>query len=229
MKAVFFDTSGTNINIIIFDETKILFSKIISDQRNKAESLVLEIKTALENINLNINEIDYFISINGPGSFTGIRVSITVAKIINLSIKRKIILLDNLEILANFALYKLNLSKLDLKQDFNIIYNLQSDEFCTAKYQIINNFPNRISDFRKISKEELLSELAKTPKEQIVISNSKDLGILTNNYFELEVEFDTIFISKVCELVNKKITDGYSDEIEVDKIEALYIKNPKLN
>ena len=59
-----------------------------------------EIDSALKNANLSIQDIDRLYVVNGPGSFTGIRIGLTFAKIVAYALKKELVLLSKLEMLA---------------------------------------------------------------------------------------------------------------------------------
>ncbi|MBR2068878.1 MAG: tRNA (adenosine(37)-N6)-threonylcarbamoyltransferase complex dimerization subunit type 1 TsaB [Candidatus Gastranaerophilales bacterium] len=60
-----------------------VLSKIIKSDEKNYHSLYLiqEIKNLCNKINFSLNELDFITTNLGPGSFTGIRVSLTVAKV----------------------------------------------------------------------------------------------------------------------------------------------------
>jgi tRNA threonylcarbamoyl adenosine modification protein YeaZ len=58
------------------------------------------IDEGLRGNNLNLKDINKIFVINGPGSFTGIRVGVTVAKTIAWALKKEIIPLSSLELIA---------------------------------------------------------------------------------------------------------------------------------
>ena len=58
------------------------------------------IDKGFKNINKDINDIDKIFVINGPGSFTGIRIGVTIAKTIAWSLKKDIVTISSLELMA---------------------------------------------------------------------------------------------------------------------------------
>ena len=54
----------------------------------------------LKQNNLEPNDIDKIIVVNGPGSFTGIRVGVTIAKTYAYSLKKEIVTISSLEAMA---------------------------------------------------------------------------------------------------------------------------------
>lgn len=59
------------------------------DRREGDIDIVTEIKNILQNNNLNINQISDIEANPGPGSFTGIKIGITIANVLNWVLKKK--------------------------------------------------------------------------------------------------------------------------------------------
>jgi len=51
--------------------------------------IIVAIKELLEENNIQIDKIDEFISNLGPGSFTGLKIGVTIANVLNWALKRK--------------------------------------------------------------------------------------------------------------------------------------------
>ena len=75
MKTLFIDTHLWNINIILFDDNKILRQESVTNKKNNSEYIFPTIEKVLGQ-----DEFDSIIVVNGPGSFTGVRLGVTIAK-----------------------------------------------------------------------------------------------------------------------------------------------------
>ena len=67
------------------------------DTRNHSEIAIPTLQELLEKCNVSLNEIDEIIVVNGPGSFTGVRIGVTIAKTISYSLNIKIKTITSLE------------------------------------------------------------------------------------------------------------------------------------
>ena len=87
MYTLFIDTHLYDINVVLYKDGNVYLHKIIDKSMNNNSLLVPTIMKCITNIKL--NEI---IVVNGPGSFTGVRTGVTVAKtlsyLLNVSIKQ---------------------------------------------------------------------------------------------------------------------------------------------
>ena len=100
MKSLLIDTTTSNITVSIIENNNILFEykeTIISDMSSKILPII---SNGLNSINLKLKDIDKIFVSNGPGSFTGIRVGVTVAKTIAWALKKEIVPISSLELMA---------------------------------------------------------------------------------------------------------------------------------
>lgn len=97
MKILYIDTStnylyaGIVINHELLSEVKKNFTHDLS------KYALYEISKMLEKCNLQPNDIDKIIVVNGPGSFTGIRIGMTIAKIFAFTLKKEITTISSLD------------------------------------------------------------------------------------------------------------------------------------
>ena len=71
--------------------------------REHAEILMDNISQCMREAEVGYNDFDRVISTVGPGSFTGVRVGLSVARAIGLGIKKPVIGISNLEACASYA------------------------------------------------------------------------------------------------------------------------------
>ncbi len=76
--------------------------------RGHAEILMDNISQCMREAGVDYSEIDRVISTVGPGSFTGVRVGLSVARAIGLGIRKPVIGVSNLEACASHARQKLS-------------------------------------------------------------------------------------------------------------------------
>lgn len=99
MTYLFIDTANSFIISIIRDYEIIYYKNDISNSDTSSKVMPI-LDEAFKITNLTINDINKIFVVNGPGSFTGIRVGVTIAKTICYCLGVPLIGLSELELMA---------------------------------------------------------------------------------------------------------------------------------
>lgn len=97
MICLFFDTSSDLLKVSLIKDNKIIFDKELHTKNDHSSYLVPTIDEAFKSNNIDFKELDEIIVGNGPGSFTGIRISIAVAKTYAFSFNIPVYMISSLE------------------------------------------------------------------------------------------------------------------------------------
>lgn len=100
MISLFLDTSTSRLIIGVYKDHKQIYFENEPTNNNLSSKFLPHIKACLESLSLTINQVDEIYVVNGPGSFTGIRVGVTIAKTLAWALKKKIYTISELELLA---------------------------------------------------------------------------------------------------------------------------------
>lgn len=101
MKILGIDTTRKSAKILIKkDDEKIIEN--IDDKIKHSEGVFLYLEMALVKAGLELQDFDYLCGVVGPGSFTGIRVGMSVVKSFAKSLNKKIIPLNTFEIVCKY-------------------------------------------------------------------------------------------------------------------------------
>lgn len=168
MTYLFIDTCNSFIVSIIKND-KIIYINKDSSNTDTSSKVMPIIDDAFKSTNLDISNIDKIFVVNGPGSFTGIRVGVTIAKTISYSLNIPLIKLSELELLATTPTDNYNVPIIDARRgyvygaiydkDLNIYYkesHILFDELKTklpSDYNIVDNY-NNIDLIKLIKKHE---------------------------------------------------------------------------
>ena len=101
MKILAIETSSSTLSVAVNVDGKTVCEYFYNAGMIHSEVLISVIDAILKNVNLKIKDIDKFAVSSGPGSFTGIRVGMTVVKTLAQSLKKKIVCFNCLDILQN--------------------------------------------------------------------------------------------------------------------------------
>jgi len=100
MISLFIDTSLVSVSISVLKDDKIL-ALIQRDIPNMHSVYATSfVKQALDEAGYDANDVDNIMVVNGPGSFTGVRIGVTIAKTYGYLIKKDITLVSSLKSLA---------------------------------------------------------------------------------------------------------------------------------
>ena len=105
MISLFIDTSMANVSISIVKDGIVLscIQETIPNEHSKyATSYV---KKVIDDAGIDANDIDNLLVVNGPGSFTGVRIGVTIAKTYGYLINKEIIPVSSLKSLALSSKY----------------------------------------------------------------------------------------------------------------------------
>jgi tRNA threonylcarbamoyladenosine biosynthesis protein TsaB len=98
------DTATENAIISIADDGIVLQSLKNNIQKDHASFLHIAIKQLLSSCHIKLKDIDAIAVVNGPGSYTGIRVGMASAKGLCFALSKPLITIDTLTVMADTAL-----------------------------------------------------------------------------------------------------------------------------
>ena len=183
MLTLAFDTSSSALSIALFSNQKLLDKHTIFENSLQSQLIIVEIEKILKKNKIWYQDLDLIATINGPGSFTGIRIGLSVARTIKIAINKPLILVNSCEAIA----YKYK------KYQGKIIALLDAkmDEFFIAEFLCQNEKLTTLKEPYLIKSNELESFL---PKDDYLIcgnaSKSQDqleadlIGLLAIEKFQ---------------------------------------------
>ena len=100
MKTLAIDTSTTQSSCAVMDDNNIVGDFSINQSMSHNEILLVMVDEMLKKLNIDIEDIDLFVAVTGPGSFTGIRIGVTVVKALAMALNKPIVAVNTLEALS---------------------------------------------------------------------------------------------------------------------------------
>lgn len=100
MISLFLDSSDKKVIVALLSGGKLIDSIIEENDNHLSEKFLPMIERIIAKNQLQIDNIDSIYVINGPGSFTGVRVGVTTAKVMAWGLKKRIIPISELALLA---------------------------------------------------------------------------------------------------------------------------------
>lgn len=189
------------MNVYLLDNDKV-FSKIDSNQKKHTDELLLSIDEMLIEANLKISDIENIGICVGPGSFTGIRVAISVCKGLAVGTNTKVFVATNFDVVED-------------KNKKNAIYILEG----FSKYVYIRIVENGVCIKDEcVLIDDLQTYLSKSnSKFDIIIQNEKVQKLLNLNKKDIIIAQNNTILHFLTKF-NK------NDNIEINKIAPVYLR-----
>lgn len=100
MRYLYIDTSSSYLYTAIVENERVISEIKEKFGQSLSELALPKIASMFEKNNIEAKDIDKIIVVNGPGSFTGIRIGITIAKVYSWSLNIPITTITSLEAMA---------------------------------------------------------------------------------------------------------------------------------
>lgn len=100
MLTLFIDSSKSDLSVVLILDEKIVYQSNVNSCSKHSNFLMNEIVKIFESTNFDIKDLNNIVILNGPGSFTGVRVGVTVAKTLSYVLNNNIYCLTTLKALS---------------------------------------------------------------------------------------------------------------------------------
>ena len=152
MISLFLDTCSQMIRIgILFDNELVDYLEFQNDNK-LSEKLLPAIKKIIDKNSYKIKDLNRIYISVGPGSFTGIRIGVTVAKVMAWSLNIDIIPISSLEIMASYDSEKKYVcSFIDARRGFVFagVYDKDLNTYMEDRYISFDDLLEKINDIKE--------------------------------------------------------------------------------
>lgn len=201
MITLFIDTSNQDVSIALLKDGKVIDKITKSIPNEHSKYAVSYIDEVLKKSEITPKEVQSIMVVNGPGSFTGVRIGLTIAKVYALLNDIKVTLISSLKCLAignNKNKYILSL------------INARNDNYYIGFYD--NNYNDVINE-----------HFGNIEEVNDIINKYDDILVVSNNS-------DNDNVKVINELDIESIYDYYKDKVKVNPHMVLpnYLKLPQV-
>jgi tRNA threonylcarbamoyladenosine biosynthesis protein TsaB len=218
MRVLAFDTSASSLSISLLEGKKILSKKTILESSKQSEFLVFEIEEILRRNKIWYQDLDLIAATNGPGSFTGVRVGLTAARILKIATNLPLVLVNSCEAIA-FA-------NRDVAKKIFVILDAKIDEFFCAKFLVENGRLKAASEVELVKLEDISKFYGK--EEFFICGSGKKIAaeILKkeNLKFKMNEKEDVIEADFIGLLALEKFSAGEISE----NLDPIYLREPRI-
>ncbi len=197
------DTSTSAGSVAILEDFDILGEIFLQLKTTHSERVLTTIDILLKYLDIDISQIDLFVASVGPGSFTGIRIGVSIIKGFVSVSNKPAVGISSLDALA-----------MEFKGKSNFISFIEGrrDEVFLAEYRRNSNIIERVGDYKVFEKSE--------------IKNSKEcIGSFKNEFFSSFAKKGTLFAHNFGILGFHKYTQVENSEIlSSNNLIPLYLK-----
>ena len=136
------DTSFHYLTLVLFDEDHILASIQKEAFKRQSELVLVEIEQLFLSCGLKPNTLEAIVVTDGPGSYTGLRIGLTIAKVLGSLANVKVYTLSSLQVLAG------------LEEDIHVLLDARAKRVYYAHYRKGNvNGEERILPIETLSNQ----------------------------------------------------------------------------
>ncbi|KKK36258.1 hypothetical protein WQ57_20385 [Mesobacillus campisalis] len=100
MKILSIDTSNYVLGIGLVDDTQVMGEYISNLKKNHSVRVMPAIQTLMKECGIKPADLDKIVVAKGPGSYTGVRIGVTIAKTLSWTLNKPIAGVSSLEVLA---------------------------------------------------------------------------------------------------------------------------------
>ena len=202
MISLFIDTSLDKLRTAIINDDKVISFKEGDTPNMHSVYATSYVKAVLDEAEIDANDVDKIMVVNGPGSFTGVRIGVTIAKTYGFLIKKEVTPISSLKCMA-----------LSTNHDNNVmcLISARRNNYYMGLYDKDNN--------------EIVKECFTNSDEIVKLVNEYNPIVVGNDYSVL----GNIKIEKINYDI-KKIVEYYIDKesINAHKLVPNYLKLPQV-
>ena len=166
------DTSFHYLTLVLYRDKEIINSIQKEAFKQQSETILVEIKALFDNVKMSPKELSRIVLTDGPGSYTGLRIGMTVAKVLGALANIEVYTLSSLHVLAG------------LEKNVHVLLDARAKRAYYAHYHegipLINERVVLLSDF-----DDLDTSSLKIVGDGQLISKEKFYPDYTKNFMNL--------------------------------------------
>lgn len=163
MRILAVDTSSSVASCAIVDGEKLISERILNNKLTHSQTIMPMIASALAESELKAEDIDVFAAVNGPGSFTGLRIGVSAVKALAHAVNKPCAAISTLEAMA----YNIMFTEYLIAP----IMDARRGEVYNAIYRFEDNKLVTVIDPRAVSVDECCEDILKIGKKTVFLGD----------------------------------------------------------
>lgn len=164
MYTLFIDTHGNDVLVAIYKDDLVIKYSLVPSEQNHSTNTLPTIEKMLGELNLSIWTIKAIVVVNGPGSFTGVRIGVTIAKTLAYTLNIPIKAINSL------LLYAIS----NNPNNGKIIALADSKGFY---FNMFNQYNQPMWEYDYLSLEDFKKMIAEKKVERMVMANNLTINL----------------------------------------------------
>ncbi len=181
MKILAFDSSAKSASVAVMENGALLAQSFQNSGLTHSRTLLPMAEDLLKNLDLVFNDIDLFAVSRGPGSFTGVRIGVSVVKGLCWALEKPVVGVSTLEAMAYNGVCAPEGSIICCAMD------ARRGQFYNALFEMKDGIPYRLTEDRAVSPEFLAEEIKNYKKDAFVVGDGAALCYNALNNFEIDL------------------------------------------
>ena len=205
------DTLFENLSLGLIEDHEPRALLYTQCRRRNAQILLTQLQELLKNLNWDINDVDELIVNRGPGSYTGVRISLSVVRTTAQVLKLPIRCVNSLEVLAFQVAPQI--------EPFPVMLNCTRQEVFWTWFQFNESgFPEMTSDIELSELEDLPDAVLENPVRLLQLGQRRDSELARLEKIHLQYPVpDAWMIYQAAHL-------GQVQELPIEQVQPLYLK-----
>ncbi len=180
------DSSTKTLYVALLTENEVISERYLVGKNDHAKNILVQIEEILKSNNLEISKLDRIICGQGPGSYTGVRMAVTIGKMVAVNSNVKLYGISTLYLMSSYYDGKV-LSYIDARRgnSFNAVYD-NDIEVLTEGLRPTLDILKEYNDYQIVDEDSFKVNPLKVLKKAKLINNPH--GFIPNYLRETEAE-----------------------------------------
>ena len=167
MKILAIDTCSCSCSVSLHEDKKLISEIYLNNGFTHSQTLAPIIENVLKYAGMKVKDIDLFGVTNGPGSFTGLRIGLSMIKGMAFA--------DNIPCIGVSSLYAIALNTRFIDGYICVCMDARNNQVYNAVFDCYNGKIKRIVDDRAVDINELMIEIKKYKKRMIFVGDGAEI------------------------------------------------------